>query len=124
MLENIEKWESENEADTNYAEKRSYLGDRAPTPFCQTSKYGLCKKGVLHFLATASMSTNQTLSALGCGFERRMFWCIYHSLQIVKSRKTEKPEMGGVLTRREIGGGRREAGVQKSTPQSRESRLE
>ena len=82
--------ESENEADTNYAEKRSYLGDRAPTPFSQTSKYGLRKKDVLHFLTTASMRTNQTLPALGGGFERRIFWCMLFILEIEKSAKTEK----------------------------------
>ena len=82
--------ESENEADTNYADQKSYLGDRAPTPFSQTSKCGLCKKDVLHFLTTASMRTNQTLPALGGGIERRIFWCISFILEIEKSAKTEK----------------------------------
>ena len=84
--------ESENEADANYAEKRSYLGDRAPTPFPQTSKSGLRKKDVLHFLTTASMSTNQTLPALGGGIERCIFWCILFILEI--ERKCENRIIG------------------------------
>ena len=64
--------------------KRSYLADRAPTPFSPTSKYGLRKKDVLHFLTTASVSTNQTLPALGGGFERRIFWCILFMLENIE----------------------------------------
>ena len=79
-----------NEADTSYAEKRSYLADRGPTPFSQTSKYGLCRKSVLHFLTTASMRTNQTLPALESVFERRIFWCMLFELEIEKMNLDKK----------------------------------
>ena len=69
--------------------KDGYLGDRAPTPFSPTSKYGLRKKDVLRFLATASMRTNKTLLALGGRIERRIFWCTLFMLEIEKSAKTE-----------------------------------
>ena len=36
------------------------------------------------------MRTNQTLPALGGGFERRIFWCMLFMLKIEKSAKTEK----------------------------------
>ena len=58
-------------------EKKSYLADRAPAPFSQTSKYGLRKKNVLHFLTTADMRTNQTLPALGI-FRRDAIFCLHH----------------------------------------------
>ena len=84
LLRNASKWKTEIENNTNQAEKRSYLGDRAPTPFSPTSKYGLRKKDVLHFLTTASISTNQTLPALGGGFERRTLWCILFMLENIE----------------------------------------